>query len=154
MGYKAKGEDVGSASPDIIFDNKNFLSVFTNDLACAKKEILIVSPFVRKRRTMQMMEHLRTALDKSINIIVIARPSEDFLSEDRIAVKNMLEQLKDNRINVVLKSNIHQKFAVIDQQIVWYGSINLLSYGNAQESIMRIESLNIANELIKSVENR
>jgi hypothetical protein len=55
---------------------------------------------------------------------------------------------------VVLKSNIHQKFAVFDQKIVWYGSINLLSYGNAQESIMRIESPDIANELIKSIENR
>jgi hypothetical protein len=53
--------------------------------------------------------------------------------------------------HVVLKSNIHQKFAIIDQKMVWYGSINLLSYGSAQESIMRIESPNIANELIKSI---
>lgn len=32
------------------------------------------------------------------------------------------------------------------------GRINLLSYGSAQESIMRIESSNIANELMKSIE--
>ncbi len=51
-------------------------------------------------------------------------------------------------------ASIHQKFAVMDQKTVWYGSINLLSYGNgAQESIMRIESDSIANELIKSVES-
>jgi hypothetical protein len=56
-------------------------------------------------------------------------------------------------ISIVYKLNIHQKFAIIDQKIVWYGSINFLSYGNAQESIMRIESPNIANELIKSIEN-
>jgi hypothetical protein len=41
----------------------------------------------------------------------------------------------------------------MDQKIVWYGSINLLSYGRAQESIMRIEGSNIAYELIKSIEN-
>lgn len=40
----------------------------------------------------------------------------------------------------------------MDQKVVWYGSINLLSYGTAQESIMRIESVNIANELLKSME--
>jgi superfamily II DNA or RNA helicase len=154
MGYKAKGEDVGSASPDIIFDNNNFLSVFSNDIACAKKEVLIVSPFVRKRRTMQMMEYLGTALDKTVRATVMTRPAEDFKQEDRIALNSMLQLLKDSGINVVLKSNIHQKFAVIDQKIVWYGSINLLSYGNAQESIMRIESPNIANELIKSTETR
>jgi hypothetical protein len=42
----------------------------------------------------------------------------------------------------------------MDQKIVWYGNINLLSYGNAQESIMRIESSNIANELVKSIEGQ
>jgi phosphatidylserine/phosphatidylglycerophosphate/cardiolipin synthase-like enzyme len=61
---------------------------------------------------------------------------------------------KNNSISVVFKTNIHQKFAIIDQKIVWYGSINLLSYGSALESIMRIESTNIAHELIKSIESR
>jgi len=56
------------------------------------------------------------------------------MQEDRIALNRMLQLLKDSGINVVLKSNIHQKFAIIDQKIVWYGSINLLSYGNVQES--------------------
>jgi hypothetical protein len=39
-----------------------------------------------------------------------------------------------------------------DQRIEWYGSINLLSFGSAEESIMRLESPNIANELMKIVE--
>jgi hypothetical protein len=39
------------------------------------------------------------------------------------------------------------------QKTVWHGSINLLSYGSAQESIMRIGSSNIANELIRSIES-
>jgi phosphatidylserine/phosphatidylglycerophosphate/cardiolipin synthase-like enzyme len=67
-------------------------------------------------------------------------------------LQNTLNLLTVNGVNVILKSNIHQKFAIIDQKVVWYGSINLLSYGSAQESIMRIESSNIANELMKSIE--
>jgi len=39
----------------------------------------------------------------------------------------------------------------LDQRIVWYGSINLLSFGSAEESIMRLESANIAHELIKGM---
>jgi len=61
--------------------------------------------------------------------------------------------LKQNEISVVFKPNIHQKIAIMDQKTVWYGSINLLSYGSAQESFRRIESSNIANELIKSIEH-
>ena len=153
MGYKAKGEDIQSASLDIIFDKDSFLSVFSNDLAGAKKEVLIVSPFVRKRRTMQMLKQLRNALDKGIRTIVVTRPAVDFKAKDRMAIKQILEEFANSGISVVLKSNIHQKFAIMDQKIVWYGSINLLSYGTAQESIMRIESSNIAHELIKSIEN-
>jgi superfamily II DNA or RNA helicase len=152
MGYKAKSEDIMSASLDIIFDKDSFLPVFNNDLAATKKEVLIVSPFVRKRRSMQMIQNLRMALNKGIRTIVVTRPVGDFKTKDRVALQKVLETLKQNEINVVYKPNIHQKFAIIDQKIVWYGSINLLSYGSAQESIMRIESSNIANELIKSIE--
>jgi hypothetical protein len=55
-------------------------------------------------------------------------------------------------VRLAFRSNIHQKFAVIDQRIIWYGSINLLSCGDAEESIMRLESPSVANELIKITE--
>ncbi|MFC1494568.1 DEAD/DEAH box helicase family protein [Thermodesulfobacteriota bacterium] len=153
MGYKAKGEAIDASSLDIIFHKDNFLSVFNHDISSAKKEILIVSPFIRKRRTSQMINYLKIALSKNIRVIVMTRPPEDFKSEDRPALLRSLDLLKNNGLRVAFKSNIHQKFAVIDQKILWYGSINLLSYGNAQESIMRIESPNIAIELIKSIES-
>lgn len=154
MGYKAKGEDIVSASPDIIFDKDSFLPVFCHDIACTKKEILIVSPFVRKRRTMQMMQHLKIAFAKSIRAIAVTRPIEAFKADDQPALRRVIELLEKNGISVVQRPNIHQKFAIMDQKTVWYGSINLLSYGSAQESIMRIESSNIANELIRSIETR
>jgi phosphatidylserine/phosphatidylglycerophosphate/cardiolipin synthase-like enzyme len=154
MGYKAKGEDIMSASPDIIFNKDSFLPVFSNDIAGTRKEILIVSPFVRKTRATQMIQHLEIAVDKGVRAIAVTRPAEAFKAKDRSALERALEILKENGISVVFRSNIHQKFAVMDQKIVWYGSINLLSYGSAQESIMRIESANIANELIKSIESQ
>jgi phosphatidylserine/phosphatidylglycerophosphate/cardiolipin synthase-like enzyme len=57
-------------------------------------------------------------------------------------------------VRVAFRSRIHHKVAVIDQKIVWYGSVNLLSYGDAEESLMRLEIPNIANELIKVAERR
>ncbi len=54
-------------------------------------------------------------------------------------------------VNLVCKPNIHQKFSIIDQKIVWYGSINLLSFGHAEESIMRLNSSSIASELIRII---
>jgi phosphatidylserine/phosphatidylglycerophosphate/cardiolipin synthase-like enzyme len=78
--------------------------------------------------------------------------ADDSGTKDMRALQGVLSLLKDIEVNVVFKANIHQKFAIIDQRIVWYGSINLLSFGSAEESIMRFESSNVANELIKSIE--
>jgi hypothetical protein len=153
MGYKAKGEEVMDAPLDIIFNKDNFISVFNQDIVAAKKEILIVSPFARKRRTHQMIQHLKTAIGEHILITVVTRPKEDFPKKDHPVLQKALDLLTRSGVNIIYKSNIHQKFAIMDQKIVWYGSINLLSYGRAQESIMRIEGSNIANELIKSIEN-
>jgi phosphatidylserine/phosphatidylglycerophosphate/cardiolipin synthase-like enzyme len=52
----------------------------------------------------------------------------------------------------VLKDSIHQKFAVIDYRVVWYGSINFLSYGKREESVMRFENEEIAGELLEGLE--
>jgi superfamily II DNA or RNA helicase len=151
IGYKVKGENVAESSIDIIFDKNNFLPVYCNDIINASKEVLIVSPFVTKRRTLQMLEYLNTAVKKHGRVIVITRPAEDFKEKNRSNLKLTFDILKNAGITLVFKSNIHQKFAVIDQKIVWYGSINLLSFGSAEESIMRLESFNIADELMKSI---
>ena len=153
IGYKAKGESIAiTDSIDIIFDKQNFLPVYSNDIVNAAKEILIVSPFVTRKRTLQMMQHLEIALGKQVKVIVVTRPVEDFKDKDLTALQTNLNLLKEAGVSIVLKSNIHQKFAIMDQRIVWYGSINLLSFGSADESIMRLESSNIAHELLKIIE--
>lgn len=40
-------------------------------------------------------------------------------------------------------------FAVIDQEVVWYGNINLLAKDRGDDSIMRVLSNEIAGELMK-----
>ena len=99
-----------------------------------------------------MVQQLKISTGKNLRVIVVTRPKEDFPSKNHPTMQKALDLLTNSGVSVVFKSNIHQKFAVMDQKVVWYGSINLLSYGSAQESMMRIESTNIAHELMKSIE--
>ncbi len=99
-----------------------------------------------------MLQYLGIAVSKQVKVIIITRPAEYVKEKDKPALEQVFNNLKDAGINMSFKSNIHQKFAVIDQRIVWYGSINLLSFGNAEESIMRLESPNIADELMKNID--
>jgi hypothetical protein len=102
--------------------------------------------------TLQMIKHLKAALEEKVRVLIVTRPKEDSKPKDHAIILGALDLLTDWGASVVFKSNIHQQFAIMDHKVVWYGSINLLSCGSAQESIMRIESSNIANELMKSKE--
>ncbi len=156
IGYKMKGELFSNTAQEeenvnIIFDKSNFYLVFSNDINHVKRKILIVSPFVTKRRTQQIIRNLEHVHAKKVKITVVTRPAEDFQNKDLTAWTEAIQQIETAGIHLVFKPNIHQKFAVIDQKIVWYGSINLLSYGSAEESMMRIESNKIAFELMESI---
>jgi len=151
LGYKAKGDQVSDLSIDIIYDSQSFFSVFSQDLLSAKREIVIVSPFITKRRVTHILGHIRSAMEKGIRVIVVSRPVDDFSDKDQQKLHEILWTLDHAGVKLVYKSNIHQKFAIIDQRLIWYGSINLLSYGYAEESIMRLENRNIAFELMKVI---
>jgi len=101
-----------------------------------------------------MMQYLIAALENKVRVIVVTRPGEDFKEKDKSRIQETVDITKNAGISIVFKSQIHQKYAVIDQRLVWYGSINLLSFGNAEESIMRLDSPNIASELTWSMENK
>jgi phosphatidylserine/phosphatidylglycerophosphate/cardiolipin synthase-like enzyme len=136
---------------DIIFANINFLPVYHNDMMNAALEAVIVSPFMTRRRARQMLPNLEAALAKRVSVVVVTRPINAYKDKDRPALEEATASLHSTGVRLPFKANIHQKFAVIDQKIVWYGSINLPSYGSAQESLMRLESPNIAQELLKDL---
>ena len=147
-GYSQIGYKVLSAyhQPDtinMIYDEHSFMPVMKNDFAEAKKEILIVSPFLRRKRVDAILEWLIEPLNTGVSITVITRPAEAY--EKPEPIKDCIIHLQ-SFVTIVQKPNIHQKFILIDHRLVWYGSINLLSYGNSEESIMRLETRELAGE--------
>lgn len=151
FGYKIKGDAVAPESANFIFDTSSFYPVYCGDIDNAYGTIFIISPFVLRRRIMKFREQLRRAIDKNIKVTIMTRPCEDFKEKDRPELSETLNILRRDGVNLLFKSGVHQKFAIIDERIVWYGSINLLSFGSSEETMMRLESSNIASELLKSV---
>lgn len=151
IGYKIKIDGTHQLNPDLIYDGKNFYPVFSEDLRNAKSEILIVSPFMHKGRIAQILRLLSEAMLNNVKLVVVTRPSEDFPEKEQINVLENTQKLKSCGVEVRYKPGFHQKFTVIDGQIVWYGSINFLSFGTAEESIMRFTSHNIAGQLMDTV---
>jgi superfamily II DNA or RNA helicase len=148
IGYKA----LASNQPDkinLIYDADSYEAMLKSDLAEAQKEILIVSPFLRKKQVKAMLEWLKEPLKKDISITVITRPDESY--KDPKPIQECIALLQ-SAVSVITKSNLHQNFIIIDNYLVWYGNINLLGFGGLEESIMRLESRELAEELEDMIE--
>ena len=144
IGYKVLPSHHQPDKISMIYDTNSFVPVLKNDFAEAKKEILIVSPFLRLKRIDTVLEWLEMPLKAGISITVVTRPAESYREAERI--KECIEHLRKT-VTLHFKPNIHQKFILIDHRLVWYGSVNLLSFGGSEESIMRLESRELAGEL-------
>lgn len=46
---------------------------------------------------------------------------------------------------------MHEKIAIIDQKIVWYGSLNIFANATSTESMLRIVSANFYQNLLNSL---
>ncbi|MDF9409684.1 DEAD/DEAH box helicase family protein [Pelotomaculum isophthalicicum JI] len=148
IGYKAKGTPQPLEEVHSIFDSHTFFPVYSADILAARTEILIVSPFVTKRRILSALNYMTAANAK---VTVVTKPPENYVEKDRAKIAECIELLTQHGITVKTKDRIHQKFAIMDQRIVWYGSINFFSYGTSEESVMRIENMGIAGELLWSI---
>lgn len=140
IGYKTKIESNLFNKPSIIYDGRSFAPVFSSDIQTAQKEIVIVSPFLRMSRLKSLQFLLCEALSGGTKITIVTRTPEDFTGDNKRTAEECIELLKSIGITIQTKTNIHQKFTIIDNRTVWYGSVNFLSYGTAEESLMRFDS--------------
>ena len=148
IGYTvAAGQDAPLDS-DIIYDQNTFRERFLQDVADAKETVVIVSPFVTSWRVKWIEATLMQCAQKRVKVTVVTRGPDTLPVSSRRAAQTAITMLESLQVEVVCREGIHQKYAVMDGSVVWYGSINLLSFGTSQESIMRLESRSIARALV------
>jgi len=151
IGYKTKSDVAMPETGNIIFDGISFLPTFQSDLLSAKREVLIVSPFVSKKGIPRILQTLENMVSSGITVKVVTRPADKYKVNDQARVIQVISQLKAHGIGVTECAKTHQKFAVIDGRTTWYGSVNLIGFGSVEESIMRLESKSISRELLNTV---
>ena len=151
IGYHIKADAETPLTKDLIYDGASFYPVFCQDLRDSEREILIVSPFMTKSRLQKLVKVLSEPILRGVAVKAVVRPAEDLPIKDRKSVPDNAEYLMDYGVQVVFRPGFHQKFTVIDGKTAWYGSVNILSFGKSEESVMRLESSEIAGELIDTV---
>jgi|688.fasta_scaffold678129_2 hypothetical protein len=140
-------------SQSSLFNEKTFYSQFLKDMEMAQKEVIIECPYITASRMEMFYPLFQRLLNKKIRIKIITRdPSEH--DDDYIKHQSTNEILKSKERGVditLLKGHHHRKLAIIDQKILWEGSLNILSQNNSKEIMRRTESKEQANQVIKFI---
>lgn len=102
-------------------------------------DVAIIQSMIKK-----YLESKRIA---GIKVQIITRPIEQYKEISKGTVTKIGNELVQLGCEVRFKEDVYQKFGVINERIVWYGNIHLLGYGQESETIMRIDSIEIVEEL-------
>ena len=86
---------------------------------------------------------------KRVKVTVVTRDPMLLPASSCGAAQTAIQKLRLLRVEVICREGIHQKYAVMDSSVVWYGSVNLLSFDASQKSIMRLVSGSIARALLE-----
>jgi superfamily II DNA or RNA helicase len=150
IGYKLYNENLPEKqSVNAIFDSDTYVSVYETDLKEAVSDIVISSPTLSKHKVMRMMKILRERQEFGIKITIVTWHPDAYIygrEEHRI---ELMEDLRNAGFNIELVEDDCEHYAVIDNEIVWYGSMNLLSKDDIDDNIMRVVSKRIAAELLE-----
>ena len=111
--------------------------------------MVISSPTLGSKTIHRLIGKVDSLLTRGVCFLVSALSPESYPEDGREHHVQLIRELLDAGIRVITHLHCHTRFAIIDQSIVWYGSMNLLSNPKDDDNLMRIVSPEIAQELLE-----
>jgi DNA replication protein DnaC len=124
-------------------DERTFYERFLEDVRSANKQVVIFSPFLRQNRIQQMGQILSEKHDEGVRIIAFTSLSRDVDP----AMSNEGMMLKKLGVELRTAFGMHEKLVFIDEDIVYIGSLNVLSQRGTTEFMERVQSPSFAKKL-------
>jgi len=138
-------------APSILYREREFYPIFFRDLINAKRRVIIVSPFISQQRLSDFIEIFKMLRNKGIEVKIYTRPLEQIDKKISLNIEKAIVLLRSMGINVIERSRIHYKVAIIDDHIVWEGSLNILSHRDTKEQMRRFESKAVVEEVLQKL---
>lgn len=142
-----RSKDSGLTSSRL-FNDRTFYPQFRQDLERAKKEIVIESPFMTKRRIRSLLPSLRRALQRGVKISINTREPSEHDDYFRAEAEWVVSTLQALGVSVLFTGGHHRKLAILDRKVLWEGSHNILSQNTSCEIMRRIDSAKLAKQMI------
>jgi ssDNA-binding Zn-finger/Zn-ribbon topoisomerase 1 len=111
-----------------IFNEAQFERALLHDIQTAKQSVVLFSGYVTLTRVGKLGDLLRSKIASGVKVRCVTRPPKLNGSIPENAGREAIEMLEGIGAVVDCRSKIHQKVCLIDNRIVWWGSLNALSH--------------------------
>ncbi len=147
LGYQVK---FGAAdqSVSVIYDGHSSMLPFEQDLDDAARSVVIVSPYLQKGRIVKLLPSLQKAAASGVEIAIHTRTADSRKLSNQENVCEAIEALKQAGIVVHTHGELNQRYAVVDESVVWYGSVDFLAFGRKDTDVLRFKNPDIAGEFL------
>ncbi|HEU4966675.1 MAG TPA: phospholipase D-like domain-containing protein [Candidatus Saccharimonadales bacterium] len=135
-----------------LYDQDTFYPTFLKDLAKCHSEVIIECPFVTNRRLKTLLPILEKLKTRKVRIAINTRDprthDEDYWQVD---AHEAISKLQHMGVQILYTGNHHRKIAILDRNILYEGSLNILSQSDSCEVMRRIESTQLAWQMIRFI---
>lgn len=136
-----------------LYNEETFYPALVKDLDACGSELIIECPFVTYRRLDKLMPIFIKLKARKVRIIINTRDPHEYDEEQRRDdAHRVIASLQRIGIHVLFTSGHHRKLVILDRNILYEGSLNVLSQNDSSEVMRRIESTRLAWQMIRFVE--
>jgi hypothetical protein len=130
----------------IVITQEHFFPLLARDLDSARKRVVIYSPFLTPDRVGELEPHLRAAIERGVRVWLVTKTLDERSAGHRETSASIENVLKRWGIEVLHKYHMHEKLIFIDDELLWSGSLNALSFSDTQEVMERRVSRDVVND--------
>jgi hypothetical protein len=153
----AKGQTAvlgGHVEPDstrVVVTQADFFPMIAGDISRSRHRVVIYSPFMTENRLQQLAPQLMAATARGVRAYVVTKALADRQKREVDNYRSLERSLSEWGVVVVHKRNMHEKLVFVDNDVLWTGSLNPLSFADTQEVMERRKSAEVVLDYAKTL---
>ena len=133
-----------------LYNQDTFYKVFQRDLGRARSLVVIESPFITQKRMITLLPTIKKLKRRGVGIIINTKPINEHDSIMADQAELAICTLQAMGVTVLMTVGHHRKIATIDD-ILYEGSLNILSQNDSCELMRRIDDTSSAQEMLRFI---
>lgn len=135
----------------VVVDQTSFYKFLIPDISNAKSTVILYSPFMTQNRVSMLQPHLRAAVERGVDVYVITKTREERGKRELPPYRVIEEALTEWGVHIIHKFHMHEKIVMVDDDILWFGSLNPLSFSDTQEIMERRASKSVLDDFARTL---